>query len=102
MEVSLTALPIVFAGAAAVLALWVDARAPGLRPGRVLAYVVHFVAAIVAIELAAMLIERVGSSREVLLALSLFAGLLPAFVYAFLASLWLLRAVVDPSRGTAG
>ena len=98
MHLTPTTLPIVFALAGAVLALWVDARAPRLRPRRVLVYLAHLVAGVVAIELAARLVERTASSGEALLAASLFAGLLPAFVYAFLTSLWLIRVAVDPPR----
>ena len=98
MHVTPTTLPIVFALAGAVLALWVDTRAPRLRPRRALVYLAHLAAGILAIELAASLVERTASSGEAVLAASLFAALLPAFVYAFLTSLWLIRMAVDPPR----
>ena len=98
MQVTPTTLPIVFALAGAVLALWVDARAPRLRPRRALVYLAHLALGVLAIELAASLVERTASSGEALLAASLFAGLLPAFVYVFLTSLWLIRVAIDPPR----
>jgi hypothetical protein len=98
MGVTPTSLPIVFALGGAVLALWLDARAPRLRPRRARFYLAHLVAAAVGIELAAILIEKTASSGEAVLAASLFAGLLPAFVYVFLTSLWLIRVAVDPPR----
>jgi hypothetical protein len=98
MGVTPTSLPIVFALAGAVLALWLDARAPRLRPSRARFYLAHLVAAVVGIELAVILVEKTASSGEAVLATSLFAGLLPAFVYVFLTSLWLIRVAVDPPR----
>ena len=73
---------------AAVVALWIDLRFPRLAPqsivGRVLA--VLAAGAIVAV------VPVAGGSRAVAY-VSLFCGVFPSFVLAFLASLWLLRAL---------
>jgi hypothetical protein len=77
---------------AAVVALWIDVRFPRLAPqsisGRILA--VLAAGAMVAV------VPVAGGSRAAAY-VSLFCGVFPSFVLAFLASLWLLRGLRDLS-----
>jgi hypothetical protein len=75
---------------AAVVALWIDVRFPRLAPrsigGRILAVLVAV--AVVTV------VPVVGGSTTAAY-VSLFCGVFPSFVLAFLASLWLLRGLRD-------
>jgi hypothetical protein len=81
---------VIFITAAAVLALWIDVRVPRLAPQSMGARVAAAIAAGAILSLAPL----DAGSRGRLLA-SMFGALLPAFVAAFLTTLWLLRALRD-------
>jgi hypothetical protein len=75
---------------AAVVALWIDVRFPRLAPrsfgGRVLAVLAAF---------AVVGVVPVAGGSTAAAYVSLFCGVFPSFVLAFLASLWLLRGLRD-------
>ena len=70
---------------AALLALWGHARFPALAPERLWRTALHLGLALVAVNLA----PNALSSHGVFLTVFLF--LLPALVYVFLSTLWMLR-----------
>lgn len=76
-----------FVAGAAALAVWVDVRLPRLAPRSPAMQMAVAGAAFVWLRL------PVDSSSMTRLLLTLFAGLLPAFVTAFLAAIWLLRSL---------
>ena len=89
------------AGAAAI-ALWTDARLPGLAPKAFAGLTRHFAGALVALvvltPLGAHVVagETASASRSLV---TLFAITLPALVYAMLVSLWLIRVAQQALRG---
>jgi hypothetical protein len=83
--------------AAFLLAMWCDARFETLRPGTTQWRIVHVVASCALVQLgaiggAAIVPEGAGVDRQLI---AVFAVLLPVFVYAFLAALWLLRTLAE-------
>lgn len=81
---------------AGFLALWSDVRLGESRPESLRARGIHALAAFAAIELAivvADLLAPVGAAAALQL-VAVFVLLLPALVYALVASLWLLRSLV--------
>jgi len=84
-----------FVGGAAVLALWVDTRFPGLAPKK---FSRRFFSAILAYALLQASPFATGSITEVYA--SLFGVVLPAFVGVFLTAAWLIRALRDAAQTT--
>jgi hypothetical protein len=84
---------LVFFTAAAVLALWIDARFPQLAPRSFSTRVLIGIVATFALPLVPV---DVSSRRGLML--SFFGGVLPALVFAFLTGLWLLRAIRDVAQ----
>jgi hypothetical protein len=83
--------------AAFLLAIWCDARLEMLRPGAMKWRIAHVVIACALLQLgaiggAAIVPEGAGLDRQLI---AVFALLLPAFVYTFLAALWLLRTLAE-------
>jgi len=79
-----------FLTGAALLALWIDTRFPGLAPGALSRRVL-----VAACALFALIVSPVldGSAAE--LYVTLFAILLPALVCSLLAMIWMMRALRD-------
>ncbi len=78
---------------AGLLALWIDARFPGLAPKSL---VTRMLAVLVAI-LLLTLVPLVNSSPASAFA-SIFALLLPTFVFTFLTAVWLIRALGEATQ----
>ena len=76
-----------FAGAA-VLATWCYVRFEGRGPRSISAVVLHALVAMVVLRVAGHVLGFTAAPTET--ALVLFAIMLPALVYVFLASLWVL------------
>jgi hypothetical protein len=88
-----------FTVGAALLALWCDERFPRLAPPSLKRRIVHMGAAIVAAQfLAPTAMRLLGSSTPMLLT-GLVALFLPALVYAFLTSVWVLRELASALPG---
>ena len=86
--------------AAFLLACWLDERVPARRPRSLTSCLGHGAASFVALDLGAFAVGRLaaadlsGASRVALLLLVF----LPCLVYACLAVLWLLRALMEIAR----
>ena len=80
---------------AAVLAFWLDARFPGLRPKTAAQGLIHSAIGVFTMFGAAGLLQLVyGIPDKAFMALVL-GVFLPALVYALLAGLWMLRALAN-------
>jgi hypothetical protein len=90
-----TALVLVYTVGAAALAMWVELRFGRLTPGSLKARFFHSALALATVQLAVPVMRLlVGEGKSV--SHSLFALLyvfLPALIYAFLSSIWLLKLV---------
>lgn len=82
-------LPIMLTGAGA-LALWIDARFPGLAPEAFSRRVLLAIVALIALEVVPFL----GGSPGAMYA-SVFVIVLPTLVASLLTAVWLLRALRD-------
>src|SRR5205085_9831439 len=91
-QAALVAIPFLpaFVVGAALLALWVDVRHPGLAPGSLVKRMFAAVCAFVALQAAPVF----GGSAAATYA-TVFAILLPVLTGTFLAALWLLRALQE-------
>ena len=80
---------------AAGLALWVAVRFAGVAPTRGTTILVHLGVSLVAIQVAPSALASAFELEEsVPLAVAALIGVvLPAFAYAFLSALWLMRAL---------
>jgi hypothetical protein len=88
-----------FTVGAALLALWTDERFPRLAPASLSRRIVHMGVSIAAAQFVAPTAMRLlGSSTPMLLA-GLVAVFLPALVYAFLTSVWVLRQLASALPG---
>lgn len=85
---------------AALLALWLDTRFPGLAPATLARRLAAIVAACVAVEAGAWLFERVlaWSVTPPLRGLLALGVLLPALLFSFLACIWILRSLQEVAR----
>lgn len=82
-----------FAGAA-VLAIWLDVRFGERAPKELSRIVLHVIIALIALRVARVgLKSLVEPGEAVQTMLLLFGLLLPALIYVFLSSLWVLRMV---------
>lgn len=89
------------AGAAAI-ALWTDARLPGLSPRGLGGLTRHFAGALVALVVLTPLGAHVVAGETASPArnlVSLFGIALPALVYTMLVALWLIRLAQQALRG---
>jgi hypothetical protein len=77
---------IVLVCCAALLALWLNARKPGLAPEGMRALIVH---AVIALALTQLIPG--GESSVFFGFVVLFASALPVLVYAFLVAIWVIR-----------
>jgi hypothetical protein len=83
--------------AAFLLAAWCDARLETLRPASMKWRIAHVVLSCALLQLgaiggAAIVPDGAGLDRQLI---AVFALLLPVFVYAFVAALWLLRTLAE-------
>ena len=96
---SISILVVTFGFGAAALALWLDLRFPRLAPEGMTRTGLHLAAAIVGLQLAPLAMQGiVGGESLPRTLVALFAVLLPALVYPFLATIWLLKLM----RGVLG
>jgi hypothetical protein len=97
---SSSALVLVYTIGAAALAMWVEVRFGRLAPGSLKARFLHTALALATVQLAVPVMRLlVGDGESV--GHSMFALLyvfLPALLYAFLASIWLLKLVAGGGR----
>lgn len=95
-----TGFGIVLAVGAALVALWLDVRLEGRRPGSPIRRMGHSLAAYGVVRLASVAtvhLAGVGASPA-RSTVALFLVLAPALVYAFLAGFWVLRTLADATR----
>jgi hypothetical protein len=86
---------------AAIIALWIDIRFPGLAPETLRANFIHAAVAFVALTIVPVVIEpmfSVGQSLAVQL-VALFGILFVVLVYAFLAFTWLVKPLASGLPG---
>ena len=82
------------AAASAVLAGWLHLRRDGRMPETGRRVVLHALAALCATGIVPLVMRRMGTDESATAAMaSLFALVLPMFVYNFLTWLWLLKLV---------
>jgi hypothetical protein len=87
-----------FTVGAALLALWTDTRFPGLVPESLERRLIHVGAALLGTQFVAPQAMRLltdASSSPAVLVAGLLVFFLPALVYTFLTSLWLLRVFAE-------
>jgi hypothetical protein len=80
-----------------LLAIWCDARLEKLRPASTTWRVVHVAAACAVLQVGSigagfLVPDGAGVGHQLV---AVFAILLPAFVYTFVAGLWLLRTLAE-------
>ena len=80
---------------AALLAMWVDARFPVLRPKTVAWGLAHAAAGILAVVGAAGLLALIYGIPQTAWLGVLLSVFLPALVYSLLTGLWMLRSLAD-------
>ena len=80
---------------ASLLALWVDARFPVLRPESIAGGLAHAAAGILAVIGAAGLLALIYGIPQTLWLAVLLAVFLPALVYSLISGLWMLRSLAD-------
>lgn len=80
---------------ASLLAIWLDARLPGLRPKTLAQGLIHSVIAVFTVLGAANLLVLVYGIRDAAFLALVLGVFLPALVYALLAGLWMLRALAN-------
>jgi hypothetical protein len=89
-----------FAVGSAIIALWIDARAPWLAPTSFRGFAIHVVAAVVAGNvLAPVAMDAIIGNWPGSLLVAVFAVGLPAVTYSFLAAVWLIKLVTGMARG---
>lgn len=80
-----------FALGGGALALWIDARFPKLAPGELRRTCLHLLAAMVFGQLVLPPIMHFVKGSEAATLAGLFGAALPALVYCFLVSIWLIK-----------
>ncbi|MFL5952266.1 MAG: hypothetical protein ACJ74M_11745 [Gaiellaceae bacterium] len=80
---------------AALLALWLDARFPGLRPKTAAQGLIHSAVGTFAMFGAAGLLMFVYGIPDLAFMAVVLGVFLPTLVYALLAGLWMLRALAN-------
>jgi hypothetical protein len=84
---------------AALLALWTDTRFPGLAPPSMMRIVLHTGGALIVAQFVAPMGMRLLGTSAPMLLIGLVLLFLPALVYTFLGSLWLMRKLVSSMPG---
>jgi len=87
-----------YAVAAALLALWLDVRLAARRPESLKTRAAHLGAAFVAMQVGSFAFVRFATDASTTLQSVALGAYLPCFVYVFLATLWLLRAMTELGR----
>jgi hypothetical protein len=80
---------------AAMLAFWLDARFPGLRPKTAAKGLIHAAIGVFTMFGAAGLLQLVYGIPDKAFMAMVLGVFLPSLVYALLAGLWMLRALAD-------
>jgi hypothetical protein len=80
---------------AALLAMWVDARFPVLRPKSVAGGLAHAAAGVLAVIGAAGFMALIYGIPQTVWLGVLLSVFLPALVYSLLTGLWMLRSLAD-------
>jgi hypothetical protein len=80
---------------AALLAVWLDGRFPGLRPKTAAQGLTHAAIGVFCMLGAAGLLQLVYGIRDEAFMALVLAVFLPTLVYALLAALWMLRALAN-------
>jgi hypothetical protein len=80
---------------AALLALWLDARFPGLRPKTAAQGLIHAAVGIFAMFGAAGLLALVYGIPDLAFMAIVLGVFLPTLVYSLLTGLWMLRALAN-------
>jgi hypothetical protein len=84
--------------AAGMLAAWIDVRLGDARPVEPMQRIVHAGLGIFALFAATGLLHLVYGIPQALFMVVVLTVFLPALIYAFLAGIWLMRALADLSR----
>ena len=79
--------------AGAALAIWLDVRLGGRGPSSLSQILLHAIGAVLFLRAARHVVEATDARASTMIVL--FAVLLPALVYVFLTSLWVLKMVRD-------
>jgi hypothetical protein len=79
----------------ALLAVWLDARFPVLRPKTVAQGLIHSVVAVFILQGAAGLLQLVYGIPDGAFMALVLGVFLPSLTYALLAGLWMLRALTN-------
>ena len=89
-----------FIAAAAVVAIWIVVRYPGRAPTEFRRALIHFGVSMVGMYVILPILQHDLASmpQPLQLYLSLFGVLLPALIYRFVATIWLLRLVSGSLR----
>jgi hypothetical protein len=80
---------------AALLAFWLDARLPGLRPKTAAQGLIHATVGVFTMFGAAGLLQLVYGIPDGAFMAMVLGVFLPSLVYALLAGLWMLRALAN-------
>ena len=80
-----------------LVALWIDARLDARRPSTPTWQIAHVAAACVLLQLSAFGVGQIVGDHETLTRqfVAVFALLLPALLYTFVAGLWLVRTLAE-------
>jgi hypothetical protein len=82
-----------FALGGGALALWIDARFPKLAPEGLRRVFFHLLAAMVFAQLALPPIMKLVKGSEIATFAGLFGAALPALIYCFLVSIWVIKTL---------
>lgn len=85
--------------ATAVLALWSYVRWPGAAPATMKGAVLRVVIALVLLQVGAAALELGIAAAPSLAIVILIGAVVPVLTYAFLASIWFLKACADQIHG---
>ena len=91
---------VLFIAAAATVAIWIVVRYPGRAPTEFRRALIHFGVSMVGMYVILPILQHDLASmpQPLQLYLSLFGVLLPALIYRFVATIWLLRLVSGSLR----
>ncbi len=84
-----------FAVGSALVAVWFDCRFEGRRPESPARRLFHAAAAFALLRLSVAVTGQFVDAPALTRLLAVFGILLPAFVYAYLAGVWLMRTLAD-------
>jgi hypothetical protein len=91
---------VMFVGGAGALALWIDARFPGMTPQQIQRTLIHVAVAFAVCRLASPLVSDfiVGTGVPLARLAALMLVVLPTLMYGILAAIWLVKHAQDPMR----